>query len=174
MDLMTSTLKSLKKKKPAVVPVFDKSKFNGFGDRLSKSKWKKVKEAEFIIVEGWMLGAKPINNFVKVFPDLEKILDPELEYAKKLNQLLKRYSSVWKLFDEFWFFDVPDVSKVYEWRILQEKLLVKSKRSGMTPSQVRHFVDLFIPFTLRYVLPLKNTSDVVIEINKNHDFVNLI
>ncbi|KAH9297423.1 hypothetical protein KI387_029105, partial [Taxus chinensis] len=61
----TNTLKTLcslvKKGTKAKVPRYDKSAYNGRGDRADPSTWPEVEgPLEVIFLEGWMLGFKPL------------------------------------------------------------------------------------------------------------------
>jgi D-glycerate 3-kinase len=46
-----------------LIPRYDKSKFNGCGDRAEISEWTKVEEpVDLVIVEGWMLGFTQVHE----------------------------------------------------------------------------------------------------------------
>jgi D-glycerate 3-kinase len=61
--LMDSTVQSLLQKyepgREILIPRFDKSLFNGKGDRIEKEKWTKVDyPVDIVFLEGWCLGFK--------------------------------------------------------------------------------------------------------------------
>ncbi|KAL9051103.1 MAG: hypothetical protein Q9162_006227 [Coniocarpon cinnabarinum] len=60
--LCLSTLRSLKNGKPVSIPRYDKSAFNGEGDRLPASTWDTVSDVDVILFEGWSLGFRPLGT----------------------------------------------------------------------------------------------------------------
>lgn len=58
--------------KSAMIPYFDKSLKHGAGDRASPSEFKKVRgPIDLVIVEGWMLGFKPVDNESEVLKEFK-------------------------------------------------------------------------------------------------------
>ena len=44
------------------IPRYDKSAYNGKGDRAKQSEWMKMNgPLDLVIVEGWMLGFNPVD-----------------------------------------------------------------------------------------------------------------
>ena len=49
--------------KSILVPQYDKTSYNGKGDRFPQEKWKKIDgKIDLVIVEGWMLGYKKVSE----------------------------------------------------------------------------------------------------------------
>ena len=57
MELGAQTIDKMIKDTVVEIPRYDKSAYNGKGDRAKQSEWMKMKgPLDLVIVEGWMLG----------------------------------------------------------------------------------------------------------------------
>lgn len=141
LTLTQSTFASLLKNRDTAIPVYDKSKFQGQGDRLEPSEWKQVQGPyDIILFEGWMLGFKPLvtatkNSFVQT------------EYAQVMNEHLKAYESeVYPYFDIFIHLSPFHIQQVYEWRLQQEHHMRLTRGvEGLSDEKVKAFVDTYMP-----------------------------
>ena len=98
--LLQQVLQTLKAGHEAIVPVFDKTLRNGYGD-VSGSRT--VKPADIIILEGWLVGFKPHQN---VPSNLANV-----------NRFLGKYDGVTQLVDVLIVIKVKDVESVVRmWR----------------------------------------------------------
>lgn len=150
------------------VPSFDKSKFDGEGDRVPQSEWEHVSSSppvDVIIFEGWCLGFQAISD-----DQLEErwaaskqvdtaIVDKDtlstmlmrthaLEHLKVINDNLRRYNETFmgpEKFDYFVHLDTEHLHNVYRWRIQQEEALRALKGTGQTDEQVIAFVQVYMP-----------------------------
>jgi D-glycerate 3-kinase len=57
----------LKARQPVKIPVYDKSQFNGQGDRANESTWEEVNKADdssvdVVVFEGWCVGFRPLSD----------------------------------------------------------------------------------------------------------------
>ncbi|KAH9952684.1 P-loop containing nucleoside triphosphate hydrolase protein [Russula dissimulans] len=141
------------------IPRFDKSLFNGEGDRLPESEWTAVPgRIDVVLLEGWCVGFYPqtrayIEKRMNEVPlGLDGIFDPSvysLEHVLDVNERLGGYTKWWDLFDIC--LQISPLSQnpyrpIYKWRSEQEDDM-KAKRNGqgMTDEQVKTFVDRYIP-----------------------------
>ena len=90
IELGLSTIKSLVQEthEDVLVPVFDKSKNDGHGDRLDRDHWIRQRTpVDLVIVEGWMLGYRPVSS---------QVLS---EHMIEVNDNLKKYKQWDDLYD---------------------------------------------------------------------------
>lgn len=120
------------------VPVYDKSKFNGQGDRAGTHEV--ALPLDCVIMEGWFLG---FGSGQTASTDR---MNPELT---QVDQWLKEYASLlWesphhpKVMIKF---ATDDIKNVYKWRLQQEHQLVKQQGQGMSDQEVIKFVDRYMP-----------------------------
>ncbi len=93
------------------IPRFDKSLFNGEGDRLPETEWTPVHgPLDVVLLEGWCVGFYPqsphyIEQRMNELPlGLEQTFDTSaytLEHVLEVNQRLAEYAKWWELFDVF-------------------------------------------------------------------------
>ena len=91
------------------IPRFDKSLFDGEGDRLPESEWTEVKRPlDIVLLEGWCVGFYPQSRqyieerFVDVPSVLDGTLDTSaysLEHVIDMNRRVAEYTEWWDLFD---------------------------------------------------------------------------
>ena len=152
------------------IPKFDKST----DDRVSKSKWIKVKKKPNIVIfEGWCVGAMPQKNFelMKPINDLEKHEDHRLVWRKKVNNELKNnYKKIFKLIDDFIFLKVPSFKHIYKWRLLQEKKLkrISKGKKIMSNKEVKKFIMFYERITRNMIKTLGSQSKILINIDSKH------
>ena len=158
------------------IPQFDKSK----DDRMIKTKWKKIKKKQDIIIfEGWCVGAKAQkkNNLRKPINILEKKEDINLTWRTKVNNELKeKYKKIFKLVDTMIFLKVPSFNYVYKWRVLQEKKLkLKSKgKNIMTSKQIKRFIMFYERTTKNMLNDLNKKSNIIISLDKKHRLKSIL
>jgi D-glycerate 3-kinase len=93
------------------IPRFDKSLFDGEGDRLPESEWTPIHgPLDVVLLEGWCVGFYPqsrqyIERRINQVPlGLEQTFDVSaytLEHVLDVNQHLAEYAKWWDLFDVF-------------------------------------------------------------------------
>ncbi|KAG9150976.1 hypothetical protein Leryth_003092 [Lithospermum erythrorhizon] len=95
------------------LPRYDKSAYNGRGDRGDTSTWPEVEgPLTVVLFEGWMLGFKPVPS------EVVKAVDPQLEI---INKNLESYYDAWEKFVKSWIvIKIKDPSYVYQWRLQAE------------------------------------------------------
>jgi D-glycerate 3-kinase len=88
------------------IPRFDKSLFDGEGDRLPESEWTPVKAPlDVVLLEGWCVGFYPQSRqyiearMNEVSPVLNATPAYSLEHVRDMNQRTAEYIELWDLFD---------------------------------------------------------------------------
>lgn len=148
------------------LPAFDKSRFDGEGDRAPEKEWKRVKTEwpDVLVFEGWCLGFQPLEEEQveakweaarkrtgskedETFSTNTLALH-SLEHLQAVNANLRRYCETFMgpdAFDSFVHLDTDDLVNVYRWRMEQEAKLRQVKGTGMTDEQVVRFVKGYMP-----------------------------
>ncbi|KAL6703007.1 hypothetical protein ACN47E_010283 [Coniothyrium glycines] len=140
------------------IPRFDKSRFNGEGDRAPEPAWPATTHKPAVVVfEGWCLGFQPVGA-AALKEKHERALVGKLElntpaqhdlaHLLQVDEHLGRYCEAFmgpRHFDVFIHLDTDQLRNVYTWRLQQEHKLIAAKGSGMTDEQVRAFVDGYMP-----------------------------
>jgi D-glycerate 3-kinase len=151
------------------IPSFDKSKFNGEGDRASEAEWPTIlRKPDVVVFEGWCVGFRPLpaaaveeKHKLATAGDL-LINTParhQLRQLLEVNDNLRRYCDAFmgpRHFDFFIHIDTDDLRNVYTWRLQQEHKMIEAKGSGMSDEQVKAFVDGYMPSYELYLDELKN------------------
>lgn len=143
--LGSETLKALKSAEEGevLVPRFDKSALNGRGDQVPKHRWTPVSTpCDVVVLEGWMVGFKAEENSQAV-----AAVNRDLPLV---NEKLKKYQAWNDLIDCFCVFAMEEIDQVYTWRSQAEEAMKRSGRDGMSPSEVKDFVDRYMPAYIAY------------------------
>lgn len=107
--------------------------------------WKVINgKPDFILYDGWMLGARPVKDeTVFEFSGLPALERPEdIAFAKLINRRLRNYLPLWDQVTYQTVLYVRNYHKSLEWRDQAEEPL-RAKGQGMTPDQIREFVHYF-------------------------------
>lgn len=163
VDLLCETLDDLRNSHPVSIPCYDKSAFQGRGDRAPKDTWKHISEStDIVLLEGWCLGFEPVADQLLIDPDL-----------KVVNNALKDFSRVYSRLDGLFLIEVADMEWVYEWRLQAERAARLKGKAGLTDEEVIDFVDRFMPAYKQYSpqlyhrpTPLIPKHELHIEIDK--------
>lgn len=162
IDMLLETFRKIQNRTTDFkIPGYDKSKFNGQGDRLPTSEWREIgnKPIDVVIFEGWFVGYRAIANeqqLRQVWDDAvslhaendeirQMLASINYEQIRLINTLLGEYEPLWSNFDHFLYLATTDLLNVYRWRLEQEKNLIKLKGIGMTDELVKAFVNRFFP-----------------------------
>lgn len=151
------------------IPSFDKSQYNGEGDRVPETNWPTISsKPDVVVFEGWCIGFRPLPS-----PSIQEkhslalsgklpINTPanhQLAHLLDINDHLKRYCDAFmgpQHFDFFIHIDTEDLRNVYTWRLEQEHKMIQVKGSGMSDEQVRAFVDGYMPSYEMYLDGLRD------------------
>jgi D-glycerate 3-kinase len=138
------------------IPSFDKSLFQGDGDRLPRSQWPSVNgPVDILVFEGWCLGFQALledelvsTATITIEAEQQQLLPTKtlanhrLEDLLFVNKCLRRYNNTFLGPQHFSFMvhlDTDDLANVYTWRLEQERELWRRKGTGMSDFQVVEF-----------------------------------
>lgn len=172
VELGVSVLAALKDGTANVeLPRFDKSLYDGQGDRLPIDGTGVVVEqppsVDIVILEGWCVGFYPISQ-EELDKRWEGVWKEERyrlglpgdtlcskEDVERANKALVKYGQLWDFFDTFIQIKPPSPDSknslsryhiVYQWRLEQERnMKAQNGGRGMTDEAVKGFVDRYIP-----------------------------
>jgi D-glycerate 3-kinase len=146
IDLGVATLRALRALGPdgagrsVRVPVYDKSRHAGRGDRAPQSDWRTVTgPLDLVFVEGWMLGFTPVPE--------ERLDDPLLVVP---NRALAAYDRWHRLLDGFVVLRANDPSFVLRWRVEAEEAMRRRGVPGLDRAAIEDYVRRFLPAYARY------------------------
>lgn len=143
LKLLELTLNNLLANKNTFIPTYDKTKYNGFGDRGTF--FNSGEDNNIIILEGWMIGYEPkenISNDIKLF-----------------NENLKLYKTVQNMVDIWINFETNHYINIYKWRWSAE-----DKVNGMNKETFNKF---FYPYMKIYENYLINGDKILIDKDRN-------
>ena len=146
--------------------------------KLPKS-WRLVSEKpDFIFYDGWMLGARKVEDesvFNSGLPALEKPED--IEFAKYINNKLTEYEPLWNLINFMNVLYVANYQMSLQWRDQAEEAL-RAKGAGMTHDQIIEFVHYFWrsvhPAIQIKALAQNPETDQVVVINDDHSIKEVL
>jgi len=170
-------LKEMKDGEEVKVPVYDKGAFNGDGDWTG---WKTInKKPDFIFYDGWMVGARKVEDESIFESGLPALDTPEhIQFAKDINKKLVEYYPLWDLIDFMNVLYVPDYEMSLKWRDQAEEAL-RAKGQGMSSEEIREFVYYFWR-SVHPAIQIKNVArdeantDQVVIINDDHTIKEIL
>ncbi|KAL7140035.1 hypothetical protein ABFS83_09G093900 [Erythranthe nasuta] len=144
VETLTELNKLTKEGMKMKLPRYDKSAYNGRGDRADPSKWPDVEgPLVAVLFEGWMLGFKPVPV------EVVKAVDPQLEI---INKNLEAYYNAWDKFVKSWIvIKIQDPSCVYQWRLQAEIAMRADGMTGLSDEEVLDFVSRYLPAYKAYL-----------------------
>ncbi|GAB4378621.1 MAG: hypothetical protein Kow00121_30980 [Elainellaceae cyanobacterium] len=165
------TLRQLRQAEPQpiMLPRFDKSLWNGAGDRTDPEA---VQNVDIVLFEGWFVGVRPIDpaQFETAPPPI--VTSADRAFAREVNDRLQSYLPLWDQIDRLIVLCPTDYRLSQQWRRQAEQQMIASGKSGMTDEQVNEFVEYFWRslHPELFISPLLHDpqTDLVIEINANH------
>jgi D-glycerate 3-kinase len=157
-------------KDPISIPCFDKSAYNGAGDRTVPKILEKV---DILLFEGWFVGARPVSEQAFDNPPPPIITPEDRQFALDTNDRLHDYIPLWERLDRLIVLSPVDYRLSKQWRKEAEHKMIASGKMGMSDDEIDRFVDYFwrslhpelfiIPLTKR-----PDLVDLVIEIDAEH------
>ena len=145
LKLMLECVISIKNSIKTIVPIFDKSKFNGAGDRDIQTRV--IHKPSILIIEGWCFGFRRI-------PDLKKD-----KHINEINESFSEFEHIYNLVDKFVLLEAADIDFVYDWRWQQEK----DNNQGMTFNETKNFIDKYM---VGYKIYSPGLRDRMLDLNK--------
>lgn len=171
-QLLIEFLEAFKAGKPNLsFPHFDKSLFDGAGDR---SGFTKVPDStSVIILEGWMVGFQPVGDKAlrlraSELDSKSLSIQPRLQDLQEVENHLRSYQAIWAPFDAFVRLVPKDMQYIYKWRLQQEHELVAERGMGMSDLEVRAFVDQYMPCYYVYNETLPSDNALMFEVGEDH------
>jgi D-glycerate 3-kinase len=117
------------------VPVYDKSMHGGRGDRLPEAAWRSIKgPLDLVLVEGWMLGFRPIETY-----------RPEDASLREINERLAAYEAWFRLLDCMVILQATDSRHVLRWRVEAEETMRAEGKPGLDRAAIEDYVRRFLP-----------------------------
>ena len=160
------------------IPRFDKSLFNGEGDRSPESEWTTaLAPIDVVLFEGWFVAAEPQadDELKDAINDREREEDPEGVWRQTLNHhLATDYAELFDLLDELIVIQVGSMETIYRNRELQEQKLrdvTKDNADGagaMSPEAVIRFIALYERTTRHMLKTLTKRARVVLNLGERH------
>ena len=154
LRLATTIFEKLKRREPVQIPRYDKSAFDGEGDRCPELQWEHVASSDIVLFEGWFNGFCSVDSIELPYlmsGPTSVVQNYPMYHIGEINQRLKAYERIWSEFDKFIYFKTNDINNVYTWREQQEHALIKERGRGMSDDQVRNFVNRYMPvYSLYY------------------------
>lgn len=150
-------LKSSSNGKTISLPVYDKSRNYGQGDR-SKETVEVKTPLDVVIFEGWCMGFYPLTemNLQRRYHDCRKSRGEEEEWSDhasdpyfashslqnllQINTLLQSYLDWYSHIDAFVQLKPDDLNNVFSWRLQAEHAMKAAGKDGMSDEQVHAFV----------------------------------
>jgi len=153
------------------IPRFDKSAFNGAGDRTQPEI---VQGVDIVLFEGWFVGAQPIEPAAFDTAPEPILTEDDRAFARDMNARLKDdYLPLWDRLDRLIVLYPVDYRLSLQWRLQAEHEMIAVGKSGMTDSEIKQFVNYFWKalHPELFIKPLTSNFklvDMVIEINADH------
>ncbi|WP_052055550.1 glycerate kinase [Myxosarcina sp. GI1] len=154
---------------PILLPRFDKSAFEGAGDRTTPEAIEKI---DILLFEGWFVGVQPIDDRVFENP-LEPITTSEdCQFARDNNRRLKAYLPLWEKLDSLIVLNPVDYRLSQQWRKEAEQKMKQQGKTGMSDAEIDRFVEYFWQalHPELFIAPLinnRNLVNLVIEIERD-------
>lgn len=158
------------------LPQFDKS----IDDRAASQCWPTVTlPVEIVLFEGWCVASQPQSPEQLVTPinALEAEEDKDGHWRHFVNQqLAENYPALFDYLDCLIMLQVPDFSKVLEWRSLQEQKL--KERHGEQPhvmdqQALQRFIMHYERVTRANLAELPTRSDLLLKLDESHQITTL-
>ncbi|MBL1208465.1 glycerate kinase [Geminocystis sp. GBBB08] len=155
---------------PVDIPRFDKSLYNGSGDRIIPEK---VTKADIIIFEGWFLGVQPVSEKAFINAPYPIVTVEDKKFALDCNERLKEYLPLWQKLDYLMIFNPENYQFSLQWRKKAEHKMINQGKTGMSDEEIKKFVHYFWKalHPQIYIKPLlknHNLTDLVVNLNHNH------
>ena len=161
---LLKVIEKLKKKNfPVYLPIFNKVSDN------HKNYFRKINNADLVILEGWCVGSKVIDNkyLNKNLNNLEKNKDPNFIWRYNYNNYLSKYQKLFKKFNHYIFIQIPDWKYVINWKYKQE-LGLRSKNSDLKlKTKLKEFIKYYQKISKWMSLTSPRFCNTLIKLDKN-------
>ncbi|AFZ43290.1 glycerate kinase [Halothece sp. PCC 7418] len=156
---------------PISIPRFDKSAFNGMGDRATPEIIHQP--IDILLFEGWFIGVQPVAESVFESPPPPITTEADRQFAKDNNRRLTAYLPLWNRLDGLIILSPVDYRLSQRLRKEAEQKMIAQGKSGMSAAEIDQFVEYFWRslHPELFITPLiesRRGVDLVIEIDENH------
>ncbi|MEH2115874.1 glycerate kinase [Nostoc sp.] len=173
VDLGLKVLDQIRQSQSSVlVPRFDKSAYEGAGDRTTPEI---VTGVDIVLFEGWFVGVRPIepNIFDTAPPPI--LTEKDRVFARDMNHRLQDYLPLWERLDSLILLYPTDYRCSLEWRKQAEQEMIAGGKSGMSNAEIEEFVNYFWRslHPELFIKPLLKDAaavELAIEIHADHSF----
>lgn len=150
---------------PIALPRFDKSAYDGEGDRTNPEI---IDRADIVLFEGWFVGVRSIESEFTLFET-----ESDRQFAQDMNEQLRNYLPLWKLLDRLIVLYVPNYQLSKQWRKQAEQKMIAQGKAGLSDAEIDQFVEYFWKalHPELFIAPLveqSNTVDLILEIASEH------
>ncbi len=148
------------------LPRFDKSAYNGAGERgISEA----ISGADIVLFEGWFVGVRPIDPVAFDTAPPPIVTQRDRQFARDMNAKLQDYLPLWERLDRLILLYPLDYRWSLQWRQQAEHQTKSLGNPGMSDSEIEQFVNYFWQslHPELFIKPLAAASsgiDLVIEI----------
>ncbi|MGK7890914.1 MAG: glycerate kinase, partial [Leptolyngbyaceae cyanobacterium] len=152
------------------VPRFDKSAYQGAGDRTTPEQ---VQGITIVLFDGWFVGVRPVEPGVFDHAPAPIVTDSDRAFARDCNQRLQSYLPLWDELDRLMVLYPTRYQLSQQWRREAEQAMKASGQDGMSDAEIEQFVtyfwrslhpDLFI----NPLIQDRDQVNLVVEIDENH------
>ncbi|WP_017292977.1 hypothetical protein [Geminocystis herdmanii] len=149
---------------PLKIPRFDKSLYNGMGDRVS---FDTFTQADIILFEGWFMGMQPVCETAFINPPYPIVTKEDKQFALDNNERLKEYLPLWEKLDYLIILKAEDYRYSLPWRKEAEHKMIQQGKTGMSDAEIEQFVHYFWKALHPeiYLPPLLNYANLVVNLN---------
>ncbi len=149
-----------------LIPRFDKSLYQGAGDRITPQV---VPKPDILLFEGWFVGVIPVDNSRFANPPWPIMTPEDKQFALESNKNLQEYLPLWEKLDRLIILYPDNYHHSKKWRLDAEQKMIASGKTGMTDTEINQFVEYFWKalHPELFIMPLinnPNLTDLVIEI----------
>ncbi|MEP4888750.1 MAG: kinase [Aliiglaciecola sp.] len=181
--LLNQVLLSLKQQQTGFpIPRFNKAT----DDPFPKEEWPVIEQpVDIILMEGWCWGVTAQTNEQLSTPinTLESEEDSDGAWRTYVNQQLQtEYQNLYQLMDFWIMLKAPSFECVFDWRLQQEQKLIQklatasdseAKSGIMSANEIKRFIQHYQRLTEQSLATLKDSCDVVFELDKHRKIINV-
>lgn len=155
-----------------LMPRFDKSAFNGAGDRSTPEA---ITKPDILLFEGWFVGVQPITEDCFEHPPTPIITLEDIQFARDNNQRLQAYLPLWNKLDALIILYPEDYRLSKQWRKEAEHKTIARGKAGMSDEEIDRFVEYFWQalHPELFIEPLIKTADLVVKIKSDRTLAKI-
>ena len=145
------------------LPRFDKAQ----DDRVPATEWPVATGVRLLILEGWMVGARPQDEAALAAPinALERVEDPAGIWRRHANAALADYRALWARIDLLVLLAAPGFDVVESWRRQQEHDLRARTGGGMRDDEIARFIAHYERLTRHILATMPGYADLVLPLD---------